>query len=299
MSDRLVIERLEFEGFCGLTETERNKPQPMAVDLDLLLDLSKAASTDNVSDTVDYAQVTAEIIAIGQHEQFALIEAFAERIAQAILAKHRVQELDLWVRKLRPPVKSVQGSVGARITRRRGADADDHHEAPAQWLLDHRHLLRIGRVLDLACGQGRNALYLAKEGFQVEAWDRHKESLDALESKARPLGLGTIATRLVDLEQEPAIPAEAFDLIVVFYYLQRDLTPHILKALAPGGILVYETFLIDNHERFDHPHRKEFCLGHNELLSLLSTLRILAYREGPLHPERGPFMASLVAQRSL
>ena len=74
MSDRLVVERLEFEGFCGLTEAERNKPQPMAVDLDLLLDLSKAASTDNVSDTVDYFAVTAEIWH-RQHEQFSLIEA--------------------------------------------------------------------------------------------------------------------------------------------------------------------------------------------------------------------------------
>jgi FolB domain-containing protein len=299
MSDRLVIERLEFEGFCGLMEAERNKPQPIAVDLHLLLDLSKAASTDNVSDTVDYAQVTAEIIAIAQQEQFSLIETLAERIAQVILAKHSVQELDLWVRKLRPPVKSVQGSVGARITRQRVADSHDHQEAPAQWLLDHRHLLRAGRALDLACGEGRNALYLAKEGFQVEAWDRNKESLDALESKARSLGLRTIITRLVDLEQEPLIQTEAFDLIIVFYYLQRELIPLILKALAPGGILVYETFLIDNHERFDHPHRKEFCLGHNELLSLFSKLRILAYREGPLHPERGPFLASLVVERSL
>ena len=56
-------------------------------------------------------------------------------------------------------------------------------------------------------------------------------------------------------------------------------------------------FLIDNHERFNHPRRREFCLGRNELLSLFKELRVLAYREGAAHPDHGPFVASLVAER--
>src|SRR5207245_5874927 len=127
----------------------------------------------------------------------------------------------------------------------------------------------------------------------------------------------------VDQEREPSIPVEAFDLIVVFYSPQPTLIPAIIKSLRPGGIVIYETFLIDTHDRFNHPHRREFCLGHNELLSLFSELRILAYREGarPGEPRgkgsvladlgwegemaggcnhegaEGPFLASLVAQR--
>ena len=73
--------------------------------------------------------------------------------------------------------------------------------------------------------------------------------------------------------------------------------PQIVQALKPGGILVYETFLIDNHERFNHPRRREFCLNHNELLSLFGELRVLAYREGASAPDKGPFTAALVAQR--
>ena len=161
--------------------------------------------------------------------------------------------------------------------------------------------------MDIASGEGRNALFLAQQGFEVHAWDRNKDSLEALAAKAASLHL-PITTRLIDLEQEPSIPVETFDLIVVFYYLQRNLIPAIIKSLRPGGIVIYETFLIDNHVRFNHPRRVEFCLGHNELLSLFSELRILAYREGARPGElgaggckregqQGPFLASLVAQR--
>jgi SAM-dependent methyltransferase len=170
-------------------------------------------------------------------------------------------------------------------------------QAPAQWLVEHRALLKPGRALDLACGKGRNAIYLAQAGFQVEAWDRDQSGLERLREQIKTLGLSNIQTRLVDLEREPDLQPESFDLILVFYYLQRDLIPNITKALAPGGLLVYETFLIDNHERFHHPRRREFCLAHNELLSLFSSLRTLAYREDPRDPDRGPFVASLIAER--
>ena len=86
-------------------------------------------------------------------------------------------------------------------------------------------------------------------------------------------------------------------MVTVFFYLQRDLFPQIMRALKTGGLLVYETFLIDNHERFSHPRRREFCLGHNELLSLCHELRVLAYREGALDPRTGPFTAAVLARR--
>jgi len=292
MADRLVIERLEFEGFVGIDESERTTPQPLAADLELFLDLSKAISTDNLENTVDYAAVAKKIVATAQQEQFCLIETLGERLAEVILEDSNISEVHLWVRKLRPPIKNPVGSVGARIARGSRSGQHSQNESAASWLVDHRNILHSGRALDLASGEGRNALYLAQQGFEVHAWDRNQDSLQALAAKAVSLHL-PITTRLVDLELEPSTPVETFDLIVVFYYLQRNLIPAIIKSLRPGGIVIYETFLIDNHERFNHPRRREFCLGHNELLSLFSELRILAYREG----REDPFLASLVAQR--
>ena len=296
MSDRLVIERLEFQGYCGVSERERETPQPMAVDLELFFDMRVAAATDDVAHTVDYTEVADRVLAIARTERFHLLEALAERLAQALLSQFPLSAVELWVRKLKPPVHGVRESTGARITRQ--AASDPHGDRPADWLAQNRHLLTPGHALDLACGRGRHALYLAQEGFLVEAWDRDAAALEALQTTANTLGLSTITTRLVDLEQEPAIPPASFELIAVFYYLQRDLFPQIMRALKPGGLLVYETFLIDNHERFNHPRRREFCLGHNELLTLCRELRVLAYREGALDPRTGPFTAALLAQRS-
>ena len=298
MADRLIVERLEFEGFVGVTESERRTAQPLAVDLELIFDLSEAASTDDLKSTIDYAKVADKIVATAKQDQFTLIETLAEKLAQVILAEFPVRELELWIRKLRPPLNVRVGSVGVRINRVQVSDSPAQDGAPAHWLVQHRRLLKPGRALDLACGQGRNTLYLAQEGFHVDAWDRDQESLDAIERKVRHRGLSAVTTRRVDLEQKPDLPGEAYDLIVVFYYLHRDLIPQIKKALAPGGVVVYETFLIDNHERFNHPRRKEFCLAHNELLTLFAGLRTVAYREGPVDPDRGPFVASLVAERS-
>lgn len=295
MSDRLIIERLEFQGFCGVSEDEREAPQPMAVDLELAFDMAPAAATDDLTRTVDYIRVTEQVLAITQAERFHLIETLAERLAHAILTGFPVGEVTLWVRKLKPPIKGVRESTGARITRR-AADGPDT-DRPADWLVQHRTLLSAGRALDLACGRGRHAIYLAREGFQVDAWGRDADALETLRAQATARGITTITTRLVDLERAPEIPAGSFDVILVRYYLQRDLMPQIVRALKPGGLLVYETFLIDNHERFNHPRRREFCLNHNELLSLSAGLRVLAYREGAHDPQKGPFVASLVAQR--
>src|SRR3989441_9621351 len=267
----------------------------MAVDLEFFVDMRLASVTDDVARTVDYAQVADRVLAIARTKRFHLLEALAERLAQAILAESSVSPVELGARNLNPPVHGVRESAGARITRQ--AASGPHGDRPAAWLTQHRDLLTPGHALDLACGRGRHTLYLAQEGFRVEAWDRDAAALEEVQTTAKTLGLSTITTRLVDLEQEPAIPPASFELIAVFYYLQRDLFPQIMRALKPGGLLVYETFLIDNHERFDHPRRREFCLGHNELLSLCRELRVIDYREGALDPRKGPFTAALLAQR--
>src|SRR3989475_12882028 len=98
MSDRLVMERREFQGYCGVSERERETPQPMAVDLELFCDMRLAAATDDVAHTVDYTQVADRVLTIAQTERFHLLEALAERLAQAILAQFSVSAVELWVR---------------------------------------------------------------------------------------------------------------------------------------------------------------------------------------------------------
>ena len=162
-----------------------------------------------------------------------------------------------------------------------------------------------GKVLDVAAGEGRHALCLASQGYEVIGLDRNGEALATLTRKAGEHHLSNLSTWNTDLEKDPTAPPslgnQEYDGIMVFFYLFRPLFPSLLQALKPGGVLIYETFLIDNHVRHQHPRRKEFCLAHNELLHLTHPLRVLHYGEGPspspLHHEPA-ITARLVAQKS-
>ena len=171
---------------------------------------------------------------------------------------------------------------------------DGHSDGPAALLTHVLPLLPKGRALDLAMGQGRNALYLAEQGYEVEGLDRNEAAVTACRQAAEARGL-RLSVRCVDLEQHRLAP-NAYDVILCFYYLQRSLMPQIHAALAHGGMIVYETFLIDNHIRFGHPGRRDYCFEHNELLRAFPALRVLYYREGL--SEHGTYLAGLVAQRS-
>lgn len=318
MADRIIIERLEFQGHCGITEEERGRPQPLAVDLSLDYPpgaLQAAAGGDDIRRAVDYVAVAARIVALGSTESFALLETLAERLSAMLFSEFSVSGLKLWVRKTVPPVKDVRGSVGVQLERgnpispiaqtAQGAiHPHDPLPQPAPFLQEHSALLPKGTILDLAAGQGRHALYLAALGYAVEALDRDQQALDVMAAEAKRRHLPNLTVRQVDLERDPAHPPdlgkERYDGIVVFYYLHRPLFPAILQALKPGGVLLYETFLIDNHLRRQHPRRKEFCLDHNELLRLAGALRILHYDEGERsagHGQDPAFTARLAARR--
>jgi len=275
----ILVERLQFQGRCGVTSEEREVPQPMAVDLELEYPAEHAAATDDIAHAVDYAKVVKRLLQLASTERFVLVEAFAERLTGALLEEFPISAVRLWLRKLKPPLADVAGSVGVRLERVRPAER--HHAAgPTEFLRAQAHRFPKGRALDVAAGRGRNAVYLAAQGWTVEALDRDEEALAAIASAAKERRLSNLTLRRMDLETEPVLPASRYDLIIVFFYLQRNLFPAILKALKPGGGLVYETFLIDNHLRYQHPRRKEFCLDHNELLRLTSGLRVLHYDEG-------------------
>jgi len=169
---------------------------------------------------------------------------------------------------------------------------------PSQLLVEYLPLLPRGKALDVAMGKGRNALFLASHGFEVAGLERDEEAIHACLTEAKRLGVHVDAWH-ADLEDLDScrIEKSAYDVVICFYYLQRSLIPHIKEALKPGGVLLYETFLIDQHIRTGHPQRREYCLEHNELLRLFSGLRVLFYHEG--QDAKGTYKASLVAQRAL
>lgn len=306
MPDQVIIEGLEFQGRCGVTLKERRRRQPIRVDLELTYP-GLAPTRDDLTQAVDYTTVAQRVVKIGTTGEWALLETLADHICTQLLTEFPVSNLRLWVRKVEGNVPGVRGSVGVRMER---ADGD----CPARFLQGHiARLPRPGKtrpplVLDVAAGRGRNSLYLATRGFAVEAIDRDEEALAQLADLAKQRRLPNVTVRTLDLEAHPTLPPdlpkERYDVILVFFYLHRPLFPVLLQALKPGGVLVYETFLIDNHLRYQHPRRREFCLEHNELLRLTAGLRVLHYDEGEhgeglghgSHP--GPCMtAQLLAQR--
>ena len=115
---------------------------------------------------------------------------------------------------------------------------------PSPWLFECGDLLpRTGRALDVACGRGRHALLLASTGLVVTALDRNAGVLARLQDQADRLGL-PVRTRVTDLETGNAdLGDPGYALVLVTRYLHRPLLPHLLMSLAPGGVLIYETFL--------------------------------------------------------
>jgi dihydroneopterin aldolase len=285
MPDAIVIERLEFRGRCGVTVEERTRPQPLAIDVELQRSAGPLNPADDLGHTIDYAVVARRLVEVGAAGECRLLETLAERLLSMLFDEFPIERAKLWLRKLHPPIDQLTASVGVTLERTREmqyAHREDH--TPAPFLIEQLHRLPQGTALDVAAGHGRHALYLASRGYRVDAVDRDAAALERLETSARSRGYDTITTRVVDLElpspHDPDLGKERYDVILVFFYLYRPLFPLLHAALKPGGVLVYETFTIDNHLRHQHPKRREFCLAPNELLGLASGLRILHYDEG-------------------
>jgi tellurite methyltransferase len=171
---------------------------------------------------------------------------------------------------------------------------DHASDTPAAWLLMHRALLPpSGRALDVACGRGRNAVWLARAGFVTTAVDRDPSAVAAVEARARQEGL-PLTARAMDLESDGVeLGAAAYDVIVVVHYLHRPLFPALIKALAPGGVLVYETFIAAQAAR-GKPTNPAFLLEPGELPRLVTPLEVRAAREGDFE---GRMVSSVVAVR--
>lgn len=154
----------------------------------------------------------------------------------------------------------------------------------SSWVQRWSHLAKPrGKMLDIACGRGRHMAWFAALGFQVTGIDR---SADAVEV-ARQYGTSLLA----DIENAawPLMQAQSpcqFDVVVVTNYLWRPLFPIIIQSLAPGGLLLYETFAVSN-ETIGKPSRPDFLLQPAELLQACEGLTVVAYENGFLtQPDR-------------
>lgn len=121
MSDRIELRGLRVLGICGVLPEERERPQPLEIDLDVEADLTRAGASDALGDTVDYGAVARAAARVAAEERFGLLERLAERIAESVTAVAGVEAVTVAVRKLRPPVALQLASAGVRVTRRRTA----------------------------------------------------------------------------------------------------------------------------------------------------------------------------------
>ena len=153
--------------------------------------------------------------------------------------------------------------------------------APSPFVARHVAALALrspgGRALDVACGSGRHAILLAEHGFRTVAFD-HASSACARLAHDAP----RVRTVVADASRLP-FRATTFALIVQTRFLDRALLPQLIRLLVPGGVLLVETFLVEQHETTGHP-RREFCLAPGELEMLCRSagipIEVVDRREG-------------------
>ena len=175
----------------------------------------------------------------------------------------------------------------------RRAIIHNQNNNPSEFLVENLHLLPKGKVLDVAMGGGRNAVYLASKGFQVEGVDNSLEAVNKALKLAEEKKV-EITTHFVDLESDLFIKEETYDVIICFNFLQRSLIPYIKKGLRPGGMIVYETYIVDQAQ-FGRPANPDYLLKHNELLDFFRDYRCLRYHEGII--ETGRAVAGIITRK--
>ena len=159
--------------------------------------------------------------------------------------------------------------------RHRGASQPGEPEPSVVEMLP---LLGRGLALDVAAGTGRNSVALARAGIRVVAADFSVNAMRILAAEARCEGL-PIMPVVADLEESFPFRAQRFDTVVNVSFLSRAIVPYLKEALRVGGVLLFDTFLIDQAET-GHPRDPAFLLMHYELREMLTGMELLRYREG-------------------
>lgn len=164
------------------------------------------------------------------------------------------------------------------------------------FLVEMLAVLPRGLALDVAAGRGRNSIALAQAGIRVVAIDFSTKAMRLLAATARceRLAIWPVAANLSSFH----LKDESFDAIVNINFLDRSLFPDFARALRPGGMLIAETFLVDQ-AAIGHPRNPAFLLAHGELRDLASELQIEEYREGMVTYSSGEraYRASIAARR--
>ena len=148
------------------------------------------------------------------------------------------------------------------------------------------------QALDIACGAGRNAVWLAERGWRVTGCDISREGLRRARSLAAERGV-SIELFCQDLDNA-ALNPNRFDLIVCFFYLQRKLFPALKAALRPKGLVVYKTYTVDQQRFPGRPRHPMHLLQPQELLEQFRGFRVLFYQEAV----KGRGVAQIIAQKS-
>lgn len=161
-----------------------------------------------------------------------------------------------------------------RWDKKYGTEAYIFGKQPVPFLTQNIHLLPKGKALDIAMGEGRNGVYLATQGFEVVGLDISPKGLAKANQLAK-LNKVKIETRVVDLENHK-LEKNAYDVILLMYYMQRDLWPQIKDALKPGGMAIIETYNVDHlkHAKFN----PKWLLKDNELVTAFPGMKIIRYQ---------------------
>jgi tellurite methyltransferase len=151
--------------------------------------------------------------------------------------------------------------------------SQNHPDEPAAIVEKYFNLTGGKNALDIAAGNGRNALFLARQGFVVDAVDIAETGLARFAGK-HP-GIQAICADFDNFD----IPASRYDLIVNIKFLNRRLFPYIREGLTRGGVLIFETFLESQHPAVGQPGCRDYLLRENELLHAFLSLQIVCYKE--------------------
>jgi SAM-dependent methyltransferase len=150
-------------------------------------------------------------------------------------------------------------------------------------------------AIDVACGTGRDAAYMALRGLNVTAIDVLPDAISRARDLAGRAGVSVAAIRH-DLENGNSLPDVApAEVVTVFRYLHRPLFPALARAVAPGGFLVYETFHRRNRETGRRPHSPDHLLETGELAAAFPDFEILVFRD--VWEREGRYFSSLLARR--
>ena len=160
---------------------------------------------------------------------------------------------------------------------RYSVEEDKELRKPASSLVELFSQKGRGRALDIACGDGRNAIFLASQGYEVTAVDSSEVAITRARKLAKEssVNVGFICADLETCEIEES----SYDLIICYYYLQRSIISAMKKGLKKNGVIIFETYTIGQRD-IGRPRNKDFLLNPNELLGLFNEMHVKYYREG-------------------